>query len=459
MMTMRTLIMVAALTCCVRGSESQPNVILCMADDMGWGDTAYNGHPEIKTPHLDQMAAVGLRFDRFYSAAPVCSPTRGSCLTGRHPYRLGIPYANAGHLEDDELTIAEILRGLGYRTGHFGKWHLGTLTKTIRDGRRGGTKKGSTHYSPPWNNGFDVCFSTEAQMPTWNPMSEQAVAGKFWTGPGRFAKDNVDGDASRVVMDRAIEMIESSHSDGRLFFAVIWFHTPHSPVAAGPKHRRLYAGLSDDKQHYYGCLTAMDEQIGRLRRKIAELGVDRNTMLWFCSDNGPAAKGGGPGKSAGGRQQGTSGGLRGRKGSLYEGGVRVPGLLVWPQVVTQSRVIDSPCVTSDYLPTTLDFIAPKSDNLKKRPIDGVSLKQIILGETTRRGTPIGFESRKQLAWSGDQYKLYSSDAGQSFELYDLQADPAEATDIAASKPVVAKRMAAELEAWRDAVARDKMIAH
>ncbi|MFC1759674.1 sulfatase-like hydrolase/transferase, partial [Planctomycetota bacterium] len=129
-----------------------------MADDMGWGDTGYNGHTEIQTPHLDQMAQEGLRFHRFYSAAPVCSPTRGSCLTGRHPYRLGIPGANAGHLKPEELTLAEILHDLGYQTGHFGKWHLGTLTKTIRDGRRGGTEKGTGHYSPPWENGFDSCF-------------------------------------------------------------------------------------------------------------------------------------------------------------------------------------------------------------------------------------------------------------------------------------------------------------
>ena len=458
-MLVRTLLIVAALASCVRGADPRPNVILCMADDMGWGDTGYNGHPEIRTPHLDQMSADGLRFDRFYSAAPVCSPTRGSCLTGRHPYRLGIPYANAGHLEENELTIAEILRDLGYRTGHFGKWHLGTLTKTIRDGRRGGTKKGMPHYSPPWDNGFDVCFSTEAQMPTWNPMAKQAVAGKFWTGPNRYATDNVDGDASRVVMDRAIEMVESSQSAGRPFFAVIWFHTPHSPVVAGPKHRQLYAELSDDKQHYYGCLTAMDEQIGRLRRRLSELGVDRNTMLWFCSDNGPAAKGGGPGKSAGGRQQGRSGGLRGRKGSLHEGGVRVPGLLVWPDVITQPRVIAAPCVTSDYLPTILGFIAPDSDALKNRPIDGLSLKRIIQGASALRGSPIGFESRKQLAWSGDQYKLYSSDTGRSFQLYDLLADRAEATDISASKPLVAKRMAGELQAWREAVSRDTTVDH
>ncbi|MYB52640.1 MAG: sulfatase-like hydrolase/transferase [Acidobacteriia bacterium] len=119
---------------------SQPNVILCMADDQGWGDTGYNGHPFLQTPHLDAMSQAGLRFDRFYSGAPVCSPTRGSALTGRHPYRYGIPTANAGHVRDQEVTLAELLKEHGYSTGHFGKWHLGTLTNDQEDGRRGGPR-------------------------------------------------------------------------------------------------------------------------------------------------------------------------------------------------------------------------------------------------------------------------------------------------------------------------------
>ena len=440
------------LMCCADGAAdtvnaSRPNIILCMADDMGWGDTGYNGHPEIQTPHLDAMASEGLQFNRFYSAAPVCSPTRGSCLTGRHPHRLGIPYANAGHLKQYEITLAEILREQGYRTGHFGKWHLGTMTRAIRDGRRGGTKKGRLHFSPPWQNGFDDCFSTEAQMPTWNPMVNQAVAGKFWTGEDRYAMENLDGDASKVVMDRAIQMIDASLMQNRPFFTVIWFHTPHSPVVAGPEHRELYNAYSEDKQHYYGCLTAMDEQIGRLRRTLRDLNIDRNTMLWFCSDNGPAAKGGGPGKSAGGRQQGVTGGLRGRKGSLYEGGIRVPGLLVWPKSVTAARQIDAPCVTSDYLPTILDVLGHQPA-LSNRPLDGISLRQLIQGRKNERGSAIGFLSRKQMAWTEDQYKLYSSNQGEDFELYDLTNDPRETHNIADQHPAVVEKMAADLNEWR-----------
>src|SRR5262245_38422274 len=151
--------------------SSPPNIILTMADDMGFGDPGFNGNKVIQTPHLDEMAKAGLKFERFYSGAPVCSPTRGSCLTGRHPYRYGIWSANEGHLRKQECSLAEVLRKQGYTTGHFGKWHLGTLSQD-QDGRRGGTGE-NAHYAPPWEHGFDVCFSTEQAVPTFNPMQNQ----------------------------------------------------------------------------------------------------------------------------------------------------------------------------------------------------------------------------------------------------------------------------------------------
>jgi arylsulfatase A-like enzyme len=146
-------------------AAEKPNVILIMCDDLGWGDVGFNGNKTIRTPHLDAMAKAGLKFNRFYAAAPVCSPTRGSCVTGRHPYRYGIPFANSGHMKPEELTLAELLKKQGYTTGHFGKWHLGTLTKTVKDANRGGPR-GAKHFSPPQANGFDVCFSTESKVPT-----------------------------------------------------------------------------------------------------------------------------------------------------------------------------------------------------------------------------------------------------------------------------------------------------
>src|SRR4051794_17424401 len=151
-----------------RAADPPPNVILAMADDLGWGDVGYNGSPVIRTPHLDAMSRSGIRFDRFY-VPTVCSPTRGGCLTGRHPYRYGIFTANLGRLPGQERTLAEALKTRGYATAHFGKWHLGTLTKSQADSNRGGPA-GAGDYSPPWDHGFDVTFSTEAKVPSWDPL-------------------------------------------------------------------------------------------------------------------------------------------------------------------------------------------------------------------------------------------------------------------------------------------------
>ena len=151
-------------------AAAPPNIILCMADDQGWGDVGYGGHPVLQTPNLDAMARAGLVFNRFYAASPQCSPTRASVLTGRHPYRYGIPAANHGRLPPEEVTLAELLRKCGYTTGHFGKWHLGTLSTTDPSKNRGTGEALTEFFSPPWTNGFDCCFSTESKVPTWDPM-------------------------------------------------------------------------------------------------------------------------------------------------------------------------------------------------------------------------------------------------------------------------------------------------
>ncbi len=148
--------------------EDRPNIILVMSDDQGWGDIGYYGNPIVKTPSRDEMSMEGIRFDRFYVAAPVFSPTKGSCLTGRNLYRYGVYLANIGFLPREEVTLTEALKQVGYKTSHFGKWHLGTLTKTIKDGVRGGPENPEL-YPPPWENRFDVCFSDEAGMPLYNP--------------------------------------------------------------------------------------------------------------------------------------------------------------------------------------------------------------------------------------------------------------------------------------------------
>ena len=434
-----------------------PNVILVMCDDLGYGDPrCFHETSPIRTPHIDAMAADGLTFNRFYSAAPVCSPTRGSCLTGRHPYRYGIYSANTGHLKDEEITLPEILKQAGYATGHFGKWHLGTLTTTINDANRGGPK-GKQHFSPPSRHGYDESFVTESKVPTYDPMikpvgakaggtwdyitdrsNSESYGTRYWDHAGRVVTENLDGDDSRVVMDRAVPFIEKAVDAGKPFFAAIWFHAPHLPCVAGPRHVKFYQ--DDDRSHrnYYGCVTALDEQIGRLRSKLADLGVADNTMLWFCSDNGPEGKRG--------KAPGSTGGFRGRKRSLYEGGVRVPGVLVWPGHTKPGSSTDMPAVTSDYMPTVLDALnlAYPDD----RPIDGISLMTAIRDLRADRPGPIGFQSAKQVAWHRERYKLISVDEGESWELYDIVADPMEEHDLADQLPDVVAKLQVEVKQWQ-----------
>jgi len=435
-------------------ASERPNIILMMADDLGWGDVGFNGGTTIKTPSLDAMAEAGAKFTRFYAAAPVCSPTRGSCLTGRHPFRYGIYFANTGRMKPEEITLAELLKKHGYKTGHFGKWHLGTLTKTVVEANRGGPR-GVKHFSPPQVNGFDVCFSTESKVPTWDPMIKPPKASKnywnalpgtegsvpynthYWDETGNQVKDNLMGDDSRIIMDRAIPFIRDAAEKDAPFFTVIWFHTPHLPVVAGPKHAAMYPDApSDFHRNYYGCITAMDEQIGRLRAELKKLGIADNTIISFCSDNGPEGNDKSPG---------SSGGFRGRKRSLYEGGVRVPGLVEWPAKIKAGTVTDFPACTSDYLPTIVATIGAEVPD--RRPTDGIDLLPALQQKVKQRDAPIGFQSNNTATFVTHQYKLVQAKK-KTYELYDLLNDPHEENDLAKEKPDIVRDMTKQLEDWK-----------
>ena len=418
-------------------AQNKPNIILIMADDLGWGDTGYNGNKVIRTPNLDQMAIEGIRFNRFYSASAVSSPTRSSCLTGRNPYRTGVFSANQGILRTQEVTISELLKEEGYLTGHFGKWHLGTLTYTENDGRRG--RAGNTkEYNPPKLHGYTDAFVTESALPTFDPMKKPLkrynsigwdyikegepfdfFGVNYWNIDGEKVTDNLDGDDSRIIMDRVIPFIGKSKSIQAPFLAVVWFHAPHTPCVAGPSYKEMYKDHSSDMQNYAGCITAMDEQIGRLRMYLKEIGQDQNTMIFFCSDNGPETG-----------NMGVTGGFRDRKRSLYEGGVRVPGIMVWPQKIKKPITTDIPCVTSDYLPTIIDIL---KINKCKTPneLDGISLLPLIEGKMKQRPVPIGFLFGNQASFVDKQFKLYAKEG--VFELYDIVKDPFEKVNIQSSQ--------------------------
>lgn len=450
--------------CKTKNLTEKPNIILIMTDDLGWYDVGFNGNKEIRTPNLDALANKGIIFDRFYSASPVCSPTRASVMTGRHPRRTNINNANDGHLRKEEITIAEILKKEGYATAHFGKWHLGTLTQKIKDANRGGNPKFHTDFTIPTMHGYDSFFCTESKVPTFDPMikpteftdgeslrygwkaitdnESKPYGTAYWIGNEVSESKNLKGVNSKIIMDRVLPFIENSNKKNNPFFTTIWLHTPHLPVVADSIHRNMYNSFPLDEQLYYGAITAMDEQIGRLWKKIEALGQEKNTILMFCSDNGPENK-----------TPGSASHFRERKRSLYEGGIRVPAFALWKGRVKANTRTDFPAVTSDYLPTILDFL--NISEIADRPIDGISLVDAIDKKITKRGKPIGFSYINRISWMNHQYKLISTDKGKTFELYDLLNDPTEKNNIIDNHQDIAKRMKSELETWKKSIENSK----
>jgi len=430
-------------------AKDRPNIVLCMTDDQGFGDVAYNGHPRVKTPVLDEMARTCLRFDRFYAAAPVCSPTRGSVMTGRHPNRYGC-FAPNYSIRPEEVTIARVLKSAGYATGHFGKWHLGPVKAT----------------SPvsPGACGFEQWLSHDNFFELDPSLSRNGAD-----------PQKIEGESSEIIVNEALAFVAKTAKARKPFFTVVWFGSPHVPYKALPADRKPYADLPETQQHYLGEITAMDRAMGMLRAGLRKLGVADQTLLWFCSDNGAT----GPG---------STGGLKGRKGGLSEGGIRVPGILEWPARVRTPRATDVPCCTSDIYPTIVDLLGLTVPN-QVQPIDGISLRELIDGKMKRRPKPIAFwkysagQERKnpsylppealkgwwrtftnrthptpatkgfagEAALIDNQYKLLKGSKGAG--LYDLAADPGETKDLTKSKPDLAAKMTAELEVWQASVER------
>ena len=444
-------------------ADERPNFILCMADDQGWGDTGYNGHPLLKTPVMDEMARTGLRFDRFYAAAAVCSPTRGSVMTGRHPNRFGC-FAWGHTLRPQEITIAEALKKAGYTTGHFGKWHIGSV-------RADGT-------ASPGNSGFDEWFSSPNFYEN-NPL---------FSHNGKVIETK--GESSDVTAGLAMDWIGKVAKGKKPFLAVVWFGNPHSPHVAVDKFKKMYSDQPDGVAHFFGESTAMDAALGKMRSGLRKLGIADNTVLWYCSDNGSLPKG-------------SSGGLRARKGSLYEGGIRVPAVLEWPARVKANRITYINANTSDIYPTLLelaDVALPKN----QPRLDGISLAPLLRGEKQVRKQPMGFwtyhnrgygrHARRMLealrqeqldgnqqpaapegqighfhpadnlpghsAWIEGDYKLHripvKKNATQfNYELYHLVNDPKESNNLLnedkSRLPKRFARMKADLVTWQQSV--------
>ena len=426
----------------ILAAPARPNIVLVMADDQGWGDTGYNGHPELKTPHLDAMAAAGLRLNRFYTAHFNCSPTRASVMTGRHPHRMGT-FGPGSPIRAQELTVAKVLQGAGYATGHFGKWHLNGKNGDRDTKTPPGRAILANDPLSPGKLGFDEWVSADNFYDLDPVLGRNGVAEKF------------KGDGSDIAMDEALKFIRKSAGAGKPFFTVVWFGNPHTPHEALPADKALYEKFSASEQNYYGEITGIDRNVGKLRAALRELKVADDTLVWYTSDNGGAA---GP-KS--------TGNLRGSKGTLWEGGLRVPGIVEWPARIPKPFASDMPSSTLDIYQTVLAATGAKAEK-QIQPLDGINLLPLFERQMDARGKAIPFVARinqpgSHAALLDWPYKLHTDASGargkkgavggevKPVMLFDVSKDPKETTDLAAQQPERVAKMTAALAVWKTSV--------
>ncbi len=410
-------------------STHRPNFVVVLCDDLGYGDLGCFGNKTIKTPCLDKLAGEGMRLTDCYASAPVCSPSRAGMLTGRTPNRLGvydwIPHGSPMHMQRGEVTIAKLLSEAGYDTCHVGKWHCNG-------------KFNSPDQPQPVDHGFAHWFSTQnnASPTHFNPVN--FVRNGQPVGPSK-------GYSSAVVAGEAIHWLKNIRDPKRPFCLFVWYHEPHEPIAAPAKYTKLYPQATKRGEAlYYGNVTQMDSQVGRLMDALDKQNLRDNTMVIFTSDNGPETLN--RYKSAW-RSHGTPSDLRGMKLWLYEGGIRVPGIIRWPGKTQPGQVCSAPICGLDVLPTLCKAAGIQQPT--DRAIDGSCILPIFDSKPIKRKTPLYWQYDRPLGWAhlamrdGD-WKILSDGHFKKFELYNIKNDVCEKTNLAEQEPQRLKEMAAEL---------------
>jgi len=403
-------------------AERQPNIVVIVADDLGYADVGFHGGQEIPTPHLDALAKSGARFTSGYVSGPYCSPTRAGLLTGRYQQRFGHEFNPGGVTSETnaevglpltESTIANSLKDAGYATGFVGKWHLG-----------------GTPRFHPLERGFDEYFG-------------------FLGGAHPYFADSAKGKGQPILRGRDVVQEEEYLTDalGREavafvdrhqqhpFFLLLTFNAVHLPAQAPAKYLDRFTKIEDEKRRTYAAmLSALDDNIGAVLSKLNEAKLDNDTLVFFISDNG--------GPPANGSRNDP---LNGRKATVWEGGVRVPFLVRWSGHIPAATVFEQPVISLD-IPATIAAAAGAKLGADK-PIDGANLLPLLEGQSKEAPhRELYWRFGKQWAIRSDRYKLLKVD-NQPPQLFDLAADIGEQKDLAASQPDVVERLQKQYGEW------------
>lgn len=441
--------------------NERPNIILIITDDQGYGDLGLTGNPHVQTPVIDEFASQSIRFKNFY-VSPVCAPTRSSLMTGRYSLRTGIrdTYNGGAIMASDEVTIAEMLKRANYQTGIFGKWHLG-----------------DNYPSRPSDQGFDESLiHLSGGMGQVGDITTYFKGDKSYFDPVLWhnnLQEAYSGYCSDIFTEQAIQFIEN-HREGP-FFCYLSFNAPHTPLQVPERYYERYreidpaSGFSNDRRPFpemtekdkedarkvYAMVTNIDDNLGKLFQKLEELNIEDETLIIFMTDNGP-------------QQQRYRSGLRGRKGSVYQGGVRVPFFIRYPSAFDQDKDVETTAAHIDVLPTLAQIC--RVELPKGRVIDGQSLLPILEGREedwadrslffywTRRYP----EPYYNMAIRKGDYKLVGktdyNPSMEDFELFNLRVDPFEQKNIVSENQPAARTLKGELDSLYGAlIASDNLL--
>lgn len=438
-------------------TDHRPNILIVLCDDLGYGDLGCFGHPEVQTPNIDRFAAESMKLNHCYSAAPNCSPARTGLMTGRTPYRVGIhnwiPFMSPMHVRESEITVATLLRDAGYATCLSGKWHLNGNFNLPGQPQ-------------PDDHGFQHWFATQNNALPNHRNPYNFVRNGIPVGPQQ-------GYAAQLVSQEAMTFLDQ-HNPQQPFFLFVSFHEPHEPIATAPKFSSLYDSDVESLKAHHGNISQMDDAFGLLMRKLQDEGFAEDTLVFFTSDNGPARTSIHP--------HGSTGGLREKKGHLFEGGIRVPGIIRWPGRIQAGTESDIPVTALDVLPTCCELANVPVP--RDRTLDGVSLVSMFSGKPPKRTRPLYWQfhyaqTTPDVAIRSGRWKLLAeldlphfgpgADLTEemmtalkaaevsAWELYDIAVDPAETHDVSDEYPEVLQRLQQQLRSMHQEVTQESPV--